>query len=493
MLTAEQIKLFIENDRTSARKTAAQLGQDYYDGKHDILKRRIFYVDGDGNLKEDKVNSNIKIAHPFFRVIADQGVQYVFSGKDGFIKSENPELQEILDERYNNNDQFIEELYEATLSCCVQGFSYFYCSKDEDNRNKWECADGLGVVEVRAKETDDKCEYLIRWYVDRVDDKGRQIKRIEVWDAEQVTYYEQIDDGEITLDEDEEENPRPHTLYEKNGQLFRDKGYGRIPFIKLKNNRHETSDLAAIKDKIDDYDLMNVDLSNTLQDTNTSLYVIKGFDGDNLDEVIMNIRAKKHVGVPEGGDLDIKTIDIPVEARKTKMDTDRENIFFFGYALDPNGRKETSARTSIEIKTMYAGLDLKANKMAIVLKSFLRKVLEFDLEEINAQSETAYALKDVHFDFDEREVPSNALENAQIALTEAQTRQTNVNAILDAQTMLDHETIVKKICEIFDVDYEDVKDKLPEEMPEVTTDNAITALNNAPTEPEAGSDVIADA
>lgn len=488
MLTAEQIKLFIENDRTSARKMAAQQGQDYYDGKHDILDRKIVYVDGNGKLKEDNVNSNIKIAHPFFTEIVDQGVQYVLSGTEGFIKSDIPELQEILDERYNNNDKFIEELYEVLTGSSVKGFDYFYCSKDAENRNKWECADGLGVVEVRAKETDDKCEYLIRWYVDRVDDKGRQIKRIEVWDAQQVAYYYQIDNEEITLDDDEEINPRPHTLYIKDDKLFQGKGYERIPFIKLKNNRKEGSDLLPIKDIIDDYDLMNVDLSNTLQDTNTSLYVIKGFDGDNLDETILNIRAKKHVGVPEGGDLDIKTVDIPVEARKAKMDIDKENIYRFGFALDPDGRKDTSAKTSIEIKSMYARLDLKANKKAIALKAFLRQVLEFDLADINELSKTAYAQKDVYFDFDEREVPSNALENAQIALTEAQTRQAEGNAILDIATYFDNETIVKKLCEVHDIDYEDIKDKLPEEMPEVPVDDAINALNNAPTEP----DVIVD-
>ncbi len=488
MLTAEQIKLFIENDRTSARKMAAQLGQDYYEGKHDILDRKILYVDGNGKLQEDKVNSNVRIAHPFFTEIVDQGVQYVLSGKDGFIKSEIPELQDILDARYNNNDKFIEELYEVLTGSSVKGFDYFYCSKDADNHNKWECADGLGVVEVRAKETDDNCEYLIRWYVDRVDDKGRQIKRIEVWDAQQVTYYDQIDNGDITLDADVEENPRPHTLYEKNGQLFTDKGYGKIPFIKLKNNRKEGSDLLPIKDIIDDYDLMNVDLSNTLQDTNTSLYVIKGFEGDNLDETILNIRAKKHVGVPEGGDLDIKTVDIPVEARKAKMDIDKENIYRFGMALDPDGRKDTSAKTSIEIKSMYARLDLKANKKAIALKSFMRQVLEFDLAEINAANETAYAQKDIYFDFDEREVPSNAYEIAQIALVEAQTVQAKVNAILDVATYFDNETIMQKLCEQFDLDYEDIKDKLPEEIPEVTADAALSALKDAPTEPE----VIAD-
>lgn len=492
MLTTDQIKVFIENDRTSARKMAAQLGQDYYEGKHDILDRKIVYVDGNGNLKEDNVNSNIRIAHPFFTEIVDQGVQYVLSGKDGFIKSDIPELQEILDARYNNNDDFIKELYEILTGSSAKGFDYFYCYKDEENKNHWECADSLGVVEVRAKETDDHCEYLIRWFVDRTDAEGHQIKRIEVWDAQQVTFYDQIDDGEIELDKDEENNPRPHTLYTKNGKLFLNKkADGKIPFIKLPNNRKEGSDLLPIKDIIDDYDLMNVDLSNTLQDTNTSLYVIKGFDGDNLDETILNIRAKKHVGVPEGGDLDIKTVDIPVEARKAKMDIDKENIYRFGMALDPDGRKDTSAKTSIEIKSMYARLDLKANKKAIALKSFLRQVLEFDLAEINEQSKTAYAQKDIYFDFDEREVPSNALENAQIALTEAQTRQAEINAILDVQTLIDSETILKLICEQFDIEYEEIKDKLPEEMPVLDPVAAQNALINSPTEPE--PEVIADA
>lgn len=485
MLTTEQIKLFIENDRTSKRKQAAQVGQDYYEGKHDILNRMILYVDGNGNLKEDKVNSNIRIAHPFFTEIADQCVQYVLSGKDGFIKSDIPELQEILDERYNNNDEFIKALYEVLTGSSVKGFEYFYCYKDEENRNHWECADGLGVVEVRAKETDDRCEYLIRWYVDRVDREGNQVKRVEVWDAHQVTFYDQIGDGDLTLDEDEEINPRPHTLYTKNGKLFRGKQTeGRIPFIKLQNNRKEGSDLLPIKDIIDDYDLMNVDLSNTLQDTNTSLYVLKGFEGDNLDETIYNIRTKKHVGMPEDSDLDIKTIDIPVDARKAKMDIDRENIYRFGMALDPDGRKDTSAKTSIEIKSMYARLDLKANKKVINLKAFLREVLKFDLEEINSQGEASYAMKDIYFDFDEREVPSNAYEIAQIALVEAQTVQAKIGAILDVQTILDSKTVLQEICAAFDLDYQEVEDKLEKEAPEVNAKDALTALNNAHDEPD---------
>ena len=66
MLTIEEIKHFIENDAASRKKQLAQVGQRYYECEHDIRNYRIFYVDAEGVLKEDKTRSNIKISHPFF-------------------------------------------------------------------------------------------------------------------------------------------------------------------------------------------------------------------------------------------------------------------------------------------------------------------------------------------------------------------------------------------------------------------------------------------
>ena len=43
----------------------------------------------------------------------------------------------------------------------------------------------------------------------------------------------------------------------------------------------------------------------------------------------------------------------------------------------------------------------------------------------------------------------------------ADTQQVQVNTILNIATTLDDETIVKSICEILDIDYEEIKDKLP--------------------------------
>ena len=45
------------------------------------------------------------------------------------------------------------------------------------------------------------------------------------------------------------------------------------------------------------------------------LCVVKGFEGDNLDELMLNIKTKKHIGVDEDGDVEIRTIDIPYQAK----------------------------------------------------------------------------------------------------------------------------------------------------------------------------------
>lgn len=385
----------------------------------------------------------------------------MLSGKNGFVKSDDPQLQKELNQYFNDNEDFVSELYELITGASSKGFEYMYAYKNENGRTDFQCADSIGVVEVRAKETEDQCEYIIYWYVDRIGKDNKLIKRIQVWDKEQTYFYVQESEGKIVLDESAEINPRPHILYKKTGDdnTYYD-GYGFIPFFRLDNNKKQFSDLKSVKALIDDYDLMSCGLSNNLQDTAEALYVVKGFGGDNLDELMVNIKSKKHIGVENDGDVEIRTIDVPYQARQTKLDLDEKNIFRFGFGVNTEGLKDTSATTSIAIKSAYSLLDLKANKMEIKLKQFMRKLLKIVLDEINANNGTDYQQKDVYFTFD-REIITNAQENAQIELIEAQKRQAEITTILNLVNTLDDETRLQLICEQLDIDYEDIKNKLP--------------------------------
>lgn len=460
MLKEDEILKFIQEDKVSTKKNLASIGQKYYDADHDIMHYRMFYFNADGKLVEDTTRSNVKISHPFFTELVDQAVQYMLSGENGIIHSDIPELQIRLDEYFD--DDFICELNDVLTGTMAKGFEYMYAYMNKDGKLSFECADSLGVVEVREKDTDDGCAYVIYWYVDKLTKENKVIKRIQVWDENQTTFYVQEEEGKLILDESEPINPRPHVVYKKDGDdSIYYENFGFIPFFRLDNNKKQWSGLKPIKDLIDDYDIMSCGLSNNLADFDYPLHVVKGFQGDNLDELQQNLKTKKMIGVdPEGG-VEVHTIDIPYQARQAKMQEDEKNIYRFGMGFNSAQLGDGNV-TNVVIKSRYALLDLKCNKLEIRMKQFLKKIVKVVIGEINRIDGTDYQVTDVWFDF-KREVMTNAQDNAQIELTDAQKQQIQINIILSLQGVLDDETIIQTICEILDIDYEDIKDKLPED------------------------------
>lgn len=461
MLKKSEILDFIEQDKSDERKRQAREGERYYEGEHDIKNYKLYYYNGDGELTEDKTRSNIKISHPFFTELVDQQVQYMLSGKEGFAFSDNTELQKILDEYFNNNEDFKAELFDVVTDTISKGSGYLYVYKNKYDKLTFQSANSLGVIEVRANDTDDKCEYVIYWYIDRIEKGRKKIKRIQVWNDKETWYYVQEEDGNLIKDKDAEFNPRPHTIYGVGDEHLYQESFGFIPFFRLDNNKKRLSDLHRIKALIDDYDLMSCGLSNNLQDIAEGIYVVTGFEGDNLDELIENVKVKKHIGVQEGGSLDIKTINIPYDARKVKLEEDEKNIYRFGMGLDST-RVGDGNITNVVIKSRYSLLDLKSNKLEIRLKQFLRKLIDVVLDEVNEKEGTDYQSKDVRLEFT-REIITNASDNAGIELTDAQRKQVEINTILSLAGVLDNDTIVQKICDVLDVDYEEIKDKLPQQ------------------------------
>ena len=162
-----------------------------------------------------------------------------------------------------------------------------------------------------------------------------------------------------------------------------------------------------------------------------------------------------------GGGVDIRTVDIPYQAREAKLELDEKNIYRFGMGFN-SAQTGDGNITNVVIKSRYALLDLKCNKLEIRLKKLFRNILNVVLDEVNRMNSSDYQQKDVYFVFD-REVMTNAQDNAQIELTDAQRQQIQINTLLSLNNVLDDETIIQAICEILDIDYESIRDKLPED------------------------------
>lgn len=457
-VVARALSKAIQEDKLSQEKNKAREGQRYYDYKHDILNNRIFYLDDNDVLQEDTFASNIKIPHPFFTELVDQKVQYLLSNPVE-IEIEDEQFQEYLKEYYDEDLQLF--LQEALEGSSVKGFEYAYARTTERDVLRFQVSDSLYTFDVYDDNGDLKA--VVRYYNKDItrDGKNTTVEHAEVWDDKQVTFFVKDKNGNFILDQKREMNPRPHVVGTTGDGKVLERSYGTIPFYKLGNNKKNQTDLEPIKALIDDYDLMACFISNNLQDFTDAIYVVKGFPGDNLDKLRKNVRAKKTIGLPETGGLEVKTFNIPVEGRKAKLEINKDAIYKFGMGFDSTQIGDGNI-TNIVIKSRYALLDMKANKAEIRLRSLLQWMNELIVQDINRRHGTAYKASDIKVNIT-RETMVNENDLVNRAKVEAETKQAIIQTILAVAPRLDDETVLKLICEQFELDWEEVLEMLESE------------------------------
>lgn len=482
MLSVNEIKRFIDEDITSEKKRLAAIGQRYYEGEHDILKCRFFYYNKEGNPVEDIYRSNIKISHPFFTELSDQLSAYMLSFDENPIRAiESADgLQDHLDTYFD--DEFWAEIGDLISGAYNKGFEYLYAYKNEDNRLTFQCADSMGVVEVRAKDADDGQDHMIYWYVDRIEKGKKAIKRIQDWDTRETRFYIQYDDGQIKVDEDAPYNPRPHVIFTDAKGRKSGRPLGFIPFWRLDNCKKQFSGLKPVKALIDDYDLHACSLSNNLKDFDTPIHVVSGFNGENLDELQTNLKTKKVVGVDSEGDVQIRTVAIPYDARKAKLDIDEQNIYRFGFGFNSTQVGDGNV-TNVVIRSRYTLLDLKAYKLKKRLQKMLKPIIQIVLDEVNAENKTDYQMKDIYFEFT-HEIPTNEKENAEIAKVEAETKQIEINTILNLAANVGDEQTLRAICEVMEWNFDDLEGEVAKLREEQNTADAKAMLDDIVPEDE---------
>jgi len=475
-LTVTDIKRIIDDDYSSERKIKAREGQRYYEAEHDILKCRLFYFNSDGKLVEDHTRANVKISHPFFTELADQLAPFILSFDENPIQAKEKVegLQDHLDAYFD--DEFWAEIYDLITGAYVKGWDYIYTTKNTENRLTFQYADSLGIVEVREKDTDAHCECIIYWYIDRIEKGRKEIKRIQVWDKDKTTYYVQEGDGAIIKDKDAPVNPRPHVVY-TDPATGKKMGYGLgyIPFFRLDNCKKRFSGLKPIKSIIDDYDLHACSLSNNLKDFDTPLHVVSGFQGDNLDELQINLKTKKIVGVDEGGDVEVRTVDIPYEARKTKLDIDEKNIYRFGMGFNSSQVGDGNV-TNVVIRSRYTLLELKAEKLERRLRKLLKGIIKIVLAEINQENDTDFKLSDIKPIRFPHDIITNETENIANEKIKAETEQMKVNTILNIAANIGDEQTLRALCEVMDWDFDELQGQV-EKMKTEGVQGAQNTLN----------------
>lgn len=429
------LKHLIEADQKSQLKMDMHEGEKYYAAKHKITHRKIEYV-LDGTYIEDKTKANNKAVNPYHQLLVDQKAEYIAGNPIVFSITQDKNSQESIDkatefQQLINNylgEGFATTSVDWIIGASNKSVEWLHLFIDEDGNFDYTIVDAIQVIPIYDGDLEKKLLSLIRYYsVEFVSENGEKKNRLraEWWDDKQVTFYEEDKDGnfvkEIVLDANGKAypNPRPHWIKynTQNQEAVTAEGWGQVPFIPLYNNSKKLNDLHRVKALIDIYDLVISDFANNLEDIQDAIWVLNGYEGENLKEFMTNLKMYKAIKVNGDGSVDNKKIDIPTEARDKILDRLEELIFTFGRGVNMNTNKFGNSPSGIALKFLFSNLDMKANALIRQMNSSLKELTWFLTEWINLVENKQYDYNLVSFTFNkaliinEQELIQNARDS----------------------------------------------------------------------------------
>ncbi|KIL46167.1 phage portal protein [Jeotgalibacillus campisalis] len=379
-------------------------GVEYYFNQSQIKKRTIKVPGDNGTMIADPDATNHRLASGFHKLLVDQKTAYL-SGEPMTIgtKSDNDQLLELIEETIG--EDFEDIIPELIKNASNKGREWLHPYIDEDGVFQFIIIPAEQFIPIYEPTKRKELIGGIRFYK-----YSESVIKIEWWTADDVSYYEIIE-GELLPDAMEEVNPAPHYINGKESG-----NWGKVPFIEFANNEERVSDLHFVKDPIDAFDLLFSDVTNTLDDMQSLIYVLKGYEGTNLAEFLQQLKRYKAIPIDaaEGSGIDTLKAEVPVEAVKTQIEELKQSIFAFGQGVNPSPDVIGNAPSGVALKNLYSLLDMKSSILERKFTRALRKFMWFVVEYLKLSGQGEYDHKDVTFTFNKM-LLTNEVELVQMA------------------------------------------------------------------------------
>lgn len=378
-------------------------GARYYANETDILKKQIFtYVDEQKVVDHDATNE--KVPSGLHKILVDQKVAYLSGEPMSFgSRSDNKDILVTLEELIG--EQWEDTLAELIKNASNKGLEWLHPFVNEEGDFDYMIAEAEQVIPIYDRSKRNQLVAAIRFY-----SINENHVKLEFWTADDVTYYEVID-NKIYLDVTYEVNPAPHFT---NAEGTEWKSWGMVPFIKFANNKEELSDLHFNKRAIDAYESLVSKSQDTIIDIQELINVLKGYEGESLAEFNTNLRRYKAIKVSEEGGIDTLKADIPTQAYQLQAEMLRKNIITSGQGVDPSPEIIGDAPSGVALQNLYALLDMKASMLERKFTLALRMFMKFIEVYCELANRGEFNYRDVTFTFNKM-ILTNEAEIIQMA------------------------------------------------------------------------------
>lgn len=163
-------------------------------------------------------------------------------------------------------------------------------------------------------------------------------------------------------------------------EIFDGENYPGFPIIPMWANEHKQSELVGMQEPIDCYDLIKSGFANNVDDASEIFWIIKnagGMKDVDIAKFLQRMKTVRGAAVDseEGGGAEMKTVDIPYEARSVlleRLEKDLYNDFMCFNVQQISAGKATAT----EINAAYQPFDNKVDKFEFCVFDFLGKLFK---------------------------------------------------------------------------------------------------------------------
>jgi SPP1 family phage portal protein len=432
MSQEEIIKEFIDEFDSSDKRKSMLIGQAYYENKNDISNRkRHCYINKQKIVDDTKINN--KLSHAFMKLLVDEKIGYILGKSPGYTSSDDnfeKKINDILDE------DFDDALNESGIEASNKGISWLQVYIDDNEKLSLKLVPSEQVVPLWDDTAHSKLEAVIRYYYITVyeGNNKKDVLKVEYWDDKTVMYYTDYN-GKLIPDVEANETTELIGHYLKDGEYY---GWGKVPFIAIKNNSKELNDLTFVKHLIDDYDLNTSDTSNNLAEIQSLIYVLKNYAGQDVGEFMQDLRYYKAIKIEGDGGVDSINSDLNIDAVEKHLDRLKKDIYQFGQCVNMDTDKFGSNSSGVALKFLYSSLDLKCNNFERKLKKAFKSIFWFISEYLKLKEEG---------DFDYTKAKVNFNRNMITNETETIQNCQNSKDMISDKTIIEHHPWVSNVTE----------------------------------------------
>lgn len=349
-------------------------GDDYYRGRHDILKKTRTAIGDDGNLVEVKNLPNAKLVDNVYKRMVKQKTNYLL-GKPFTIDSDDDTYTEALTWFFDK--AFMRKIKAVGKDALNCGIAWLYPYYDEKGEFQFKRFRPYEIIPEWKDVDHTELDSVIRFYeVDWYDgERDQKITKVEYYTLQGIDFYEMSrTDGQIVAVE-----PFHRDYMEYGGKGY---NWDTLPFIAFKYNDEEQPLIVNCKSLQDGLNLIlsNFD-DNMNEDSRNTILVLVNYDGENLGEFRRNLATYGAVKIrsAEGASGDVRTLQVEVNAENYKAISDifKRAIIENCMGYDAKDERLGGSPNQMNIQSMYNDIDLDASDMETEFQASFDMLLYF--------------------------------------------------------------------------------------------------------------------